>query len=163
MDASRSDHPSDQTLRVYGIGKLYGNLADSVQSHLGSCANCRRRVAALSADTFLGRPRDAQGAPQSPVPRGVSLAGVSRMDAAPGSQLDAVGSIPHALAAHPDYEIVGELGRGGMGVVYLAENKLMARKEVLKIVSRELMDRRGVLDRFLRETRSAASFITPTS
>jgi formylglycine-generating enzyme required for sulfatase activity/tRNA A-37 threonylcarbamoyl transferase component Bud32 len=43
-----------------------------------------------------------------------------------------------------------------MGVVYLAQNKLMGRKEVLKVVSRELMDRRGVLDRFLREIRNAA-------
>ncbi len=65
-------------------------------------------------------------------------------------------SLPPGLAAHPDYEILRELGRGGMGVVYLAQNKLMGRKEVLKIVSRGLMDRRGVLDRFLREIRNAA-------
>jgi len=71
------------------------------------------------------------------------------------------GSIPAGLAEHPDYGILGELGRGGMGVVYLAQNKLMGRKEVLKVVSRELMDRRGVLDRFLREIRNAAQLHHP--
>jgi serine/threonine protein kinase len=65
------------------------------------------------------------------------------------------------LAALPDYEVLGELGRGGMGVVYLAYNKLMGRKEVLKVVSRELITRRGVLDRFLREIRNAAQLHHP--
>ena len=43
-----------------------------------------------------------------------------------------------------------------MGVVYLAQNKLMGRPEVLKVVSGHLVNRPGVLDRFLAEIRSAA-------
>jgi serine/threonine protein kinase len=43
-----------------------------------------------------------------------------------------------------------------MGVVYLAHNRLMGRDEVLKVVSGQLVDRPVVLDRFLREIRSAA-------
>ena len=56
----------------------------------------------------------------------------------------------------PGYEVLGELGRGGMGVVYLAKNVLMDRREVLKIVNKALLDRPGVMERFLREIRSAA-------
>ena len=41
-------------------------------------------------------------------------------------------------------------------MVYLAQNKLMGRLEVLKVVGRHLVERPGVLDRFLREIRSAA-------
>jgi len=161
MDALGSAHPTDQTLRAYGGGKLDSDSADSVDAHLGVCSDCRQRVAELSADTFLGRLRDAQGQPHSPPPAGPSFTGLSRVDDAPGGSPHPIGSIPQDLADHPDYEILGELGRGGMGVVYLAENKLMARKEVLKVVSRELMDRRGVLDRFLREIRSAAQLNHP--
>jgi len=161
MSALGSGHPSDQDLRAYGVGKLYGALADSVHSHLDVCGDCRQRVAELSDDTFLGRLRDAQARPQSPAPAGFSFAGVSRLDGSSGPSAHVVGSIPQELADHPDYEILGELGRGGMGVVYLAQNKLMDRKEVLKVVSRELMDRRGVLERFLREIRSAAQLHHP--
>src|SRR5262249_28311465 len=70
-------------------------------------------------------------------------------------------TLPPGLADHPDYQIKKELGRGGMGVVYLAHNRLMGRDEVLKVVSRHLMERKGVLDRFLREIRSAARLHHP--
>ena len=64
--------------------------------------------------------------------------------------------MPPGLADHPDYEVIRELGRGGMGVVYLARNKLMGRLEVLKVVGGHLVERPGVRDRFLREVQSAA-------
>ena len=71
------------------------------------------------------------------------------------------GPLPPGLADHPDYEILSELGRGGMGVVYLAQNKLMGRMEVLKVVGAHLISRPVVLERFLREIRSAARLHHP--
>ncbi len=73
----------------------------------------------------------------------------------PGNKIKA-GTLPPDLADHPDYQIVRELGRGGMGVVSLTHNRLMGRDEVLKVVGRHLIDRKGVLERFSREIRSAA-------
>src|SRR5271168_3843517 len=67
-----------------------------------------------------------------------------------------VRTMPPGLADHPDYEVVRELGQGGMGTVYLAQNRLMGRNEVLKVVSSHLIKRRGVLERFLVEIRNAA-------
>jgi formylglycine-generating enzyme required for sulfatase activity len=162
MGAADPIHPSDQTLRAYSVGKLYGNLADSVHSHLSACDECRERVAEMSADTFLLRLRDAQPPPDSPASVAAPIPGTSMTEGTDASiKPPPSGSIPAGLAEHPDYEILGELGRGGMGVVYLAWNKLMGRKEVLKVVSRELIDRRGVLERFLREIRNAAQLHHP--
>jgi serine/threonine protein kinase len=70
--------------------------------------------------------------------------------------MGATDTLPPELADHPDYEVVRELGRGGMGVVYLVRNKLMGRLEVLKVVGGHLVERPGVRDRFLREVQSAA-------
>ena len=71
------------------------------------------------------------------------------------------GTIPAELAQHPDYKIIRELGRGGMGVVYLAHNEIMGRDEVLKVIGPDVIERPGVLDRFQREMRTVASLQHP--
>ena len=162
MDAPPATHPTDQTLSSYGLGKLDDASAESVNKHLEQCPDCRNRVAEISPDTFLGRLRDAQARPDSPAPIGSSLAGLSMLaGGSPSPAPPPASTLPPGLADHPDYEILRELGRGGMGVVYLAENKLMGRKEVLKVVSSHLLNRKGVLERFLREIRSAAQLHHP--
>jgi len=71
------------------------------------------------------------------------------------------GEIPPELKDHPQYELIKELGRGGMGTVYLARNKLMDRLEVLKVLSKELLTRKGTAERFLREIQLAARLHHP--
>ena len=60
MNAPPFFHPSEQTLNSYGLGKLDDASAEAVDKHLEECPDCRKRVAEMSADSFLGRVRDAQ-------------------------------------------------------------------------------------------------------
>src|SRR2546423_4596412 len=67
--------------------------------------------------------------------------------------------ISDALAA--DFKILGELGRGGMGVVYLAVDVNLDREVAIKVLPPYLAREPGVRDRFLREARTAAKLTHP--
>jgi serine/threonine-protein kinase len=54
------------------------------------------------------------------------------------------------------FEVERELGRGGMGIVYLARQPGLERQVVLKTLPREAADDRRVVERFRREAQAAA-------
>src|SRR5262245_66148231 len=58
------------------------------------------------------------------------------------------------------FEIVRELGRGGMGVVYLARDPLLERDVAIKLVSPHLLTPEAV-ERFKREAKVVARMDHP--
>jgi WD40 repeat protein/serine/threonine protein kinase len=55
-----------------------------------------------------------------------------------------------------DYRIIREIGRGGMGVVYEAEQISLARHVALKVLPRHVVGDHKALERFHREAKAAA-------
>src|SRR6059036_3355338 len=66
---------------------------------------------------------------------------------------------PEDLIAH--YRIVGPLGAGGMGEVYLAQDQTLERNVALKILPPELVRSEERVRRFVQEAKSASSLNHP--
>ncbi|MEP7001523.1 MAG: serine/threonine-protein kinase, partial [bacterium] len=60
-----------------------------------------------------------------------------------------------------EYSIQRELGRGGMGIVYLARDVQLDRDVAIKVLPSHLSSRPGLRERFLREARTAAGLSHP--
>lgn len=65
----------------------------------------------------------------------------------------------HRSLAH--YRVLGQLGHGGMGEVFLAEDQRLQRRVALKILSPELTRETRHLERFQREARAIAALNHP--
>ncbi|MGA3328188.1 MAG: serine/threonine-protein kinase, partial [Terriglobia bacterium] len=59
------------------------------------------------------------------------------------------------------YEILSELGQGGMGVVYKARDSVIGRLVALKTVNADLVSDPEILMRFYREAQSAGTLQHP--
>ena len=104
MAVPAASHPTDQTLASYGLGKLEDTSARSVSKHLESCPKCQRRVAEMSADSFLPRLQNAQGQPDQPAAGWrVSRASLTDRGSPVPISPPPAQTMPPGLAEHPDY------------------------------------------------------------
>ncbi len=69
--------------------------------------------------------------------------------------------LPAGSVIHDRYRILGELGRGGMSIVYRAEHTLLLKEVAVKLLRPELTSLENVVERFQREARSVCQLDDP--
>ncbi len=160
MTVKPTTHPTAEVLAAYGLGKLKEADLAAVARHLEACPDCQRTVEKVSPDSFIGRIRGVSPAgsgTQLPATVPYTPPAPSRPTREEAAHLD----LPPELAEHPKFRILKELGRGGMGVVYKAENRFMEMTVALKVINKSLLDNTEALERFDREVRAAAKLVHP--
>ena len=64
-------------------------------------------------------------------------------------------------ATKDEFEVVGEIGRGAMGAVYLARDIELSRKVAIKVIAPQLLADQNMVERFRLEARTVASLRHP--
>jgi serine/threonine-protein kinase len=71
-------------------------------------------------------------------------------------------TLAFSRALDGQYQLERELGRGGMGIVYLARDVKLAREVAIKTLPYHLASDPAIRERFLREARTAAALAHPS-
>jgi tetratricopeptide (TPR) repeat protein len=119
-----------------------------------------RDVAFVQRVRQVLRPPRPQGAANEGVPTVVQIGNEALLPAAQdiAASLAAAGELPARLGR---FHIRRELGRGGFGVVFLADDPLLGREVALKVPRAEVLATAELRERFHREARAASALHHP--
>ncbi|NLX12871.1 MAG: protein kinase [Phycisphaerales bacterium] len=152
-----ADCPSDHRLLAYIRNTCDEEEAVAVGMHVEECTACRERMEqAAAGDGVLSGLRDVMA-------EAVNVAAGDAVTAAGPAMASTLGKGPSVGADRNigDYRLIEELGRGGMGVVYLAMQASTKRQVALKVLLEGPYASEMARRRFEREVELAAQLEHP--
>lgn len=178
MNTMATDVPSDRTgacptrdeLAALSRGLLPEESLETIAAHVSDCTRCGEVLASIedAGDPFLSAVRRPPGTNPCLADAGCRSA-ISRAErivcdlppaAGGGSRYEDPGQ-PVPIPEVPGYEVLGQVGRGGMGVVYLARQVSLGRRVALKVLGRSRQADPEFRRRFQREAETVAHLQHP--
>lgn len=148
--ATTSSCPDSQHLRALVLGHVNEADAAALDHHLAGCTTCQEKLRRLAAAGDTRRIRPADEPPPADDSDLAAGQPVSYPFLGPPARPDELGRLGN-------YRVLRQVGRGGMGMVFLAEDIALCRPVALKVMSPDLGSDCEPWQRFLREARTLAA------
>ena len=137
----------DDDVAAFLHGRLPPSRIRVLDQHVAACHDCRELLSALATSKTSVTPAAPDAGP------------------APSHKTGAAwGATPPWLSGDRTlgaYRLLGVLGAGGMGTVYLAEHTLLGRRAAIKLVLPALSEDEAIVERFFHEARLASQLADP--
>jgi WD40 repeat protein/S1-C subfamily serine protease len=160
-------HPDASILALFAAGRLRESEMQRLGEHLAECSGCVEVLEQLPEDALVGMLREhgdwedvsrsghgagrkRGGKPDRLIPAHASSGSPSEPVEADDAEQRGPG-----LTDHPRYKLKTLLGGGGMGLIYLADDRQQNRAVALKFLREDLLDRPRLVERFRREAAAA--------
>lgn len=150
--AEKSCFTSDE-LRAYALGRMQDSESEHISAHVADCVVCEETLAGFddTVDSVIVTFRQAavskdseSSASSDELQRAMDRIAVPRIDPAQVIDTDVRDVVR-------DYELLDQLGSGGMGTVYRAEHTRLKRIVAIKILPARRLRNQSAVDRFERE------------
>ena len=157
--------PSSEELQALSLGQVSIDKSDELIAHIRSCETCRGELETVDdvEDSLIATLRDPDGVAAYDAEQNCQVA-VAKALGALASTGDTDGSddsllnIPRQFG---EYEIVRQLGRGGMGRVYLARHTRLGREVALKVLAHHRLEDTRMQGRFEAEMQAVGRLSHP--
>ena len=160
--------PDSQLLQAHLRGQTEGDLADLLDDHFAQCEQCLQAIRTSGSDDGFVRLVEEAGREANASPDGESSyqglferlqrQSISGAAGRPEEASDLTthhGNTPTTSlepgARIGDYRILSEAGRGGMGIVFEAEQCSLNRRVALKVLPSSAAGNLAALERLRRE------------
>ncbi len=141
------DCPTREELTNFINGRVSPSRLSCIADHLDGCTTCSALL--------------TEAANRNPSDRDPLVNRLSKINFVEGQKGPRTSNDPFELNELSRYELIAEVGEGGMGQVFKARHKMMKRTVALKTIRPELLNHPEAVKRFAKEARAAARLSHP--
>lgn len=161
MTETTPECPDQASLEAVMNGRCSGEALAAIEQHIEECPHCQARLESSHVSWKQLLPASGRLDLARSQPSDSSRLLADRRLGLPGRATTPLPAADHRGQTIGHYQLIEQIARGGMGVVYRATDSRLGRDVAIKLLSGDRVDDANWLERFHREARITGALNHP--